>query len=361
MKDFDLWNGLKKQLDAKEVKFNCDVREIWWCAVGENVGEETSGKNDNFERPVLILKKFSKNNFLVLPITSAVRDGSYFYTLELGGKERSLMLHQARFVSKKRFLRRIEILSENKFNLIQKKYKELYQIESPSFDGLSRAPYGEDTLNISDRSQMSSEERRKKNIVVLVGRSGSGKGTQGELVKQYMENCGQDGMCLNTVYYISTGARFREFVSRDTYTSAISRKVNETGGLQPEFLAVWNWSSILIDYIQDEGNIIFDGAPRKLHEAEVLDSAINFYGWHRPLVLEIDVDLEECVKRMLLRKRADDTEQVIRERLSWYDRDVMPMLEWYKHNPAYNYHKINGNRTVDEIWADIKKVLEGNL
>lgn len=201
-------------------------------------------------------------------------------------------------------------------------------------------------------------EKLNKKIVILVGRSGSGKGTQGELVKQYMENCGQDGMCLNTVYYISTGSRFREFVSRDTYTSAISRKVNETGGLQPEFLAVWNWASILIDYIQDEGNIIFDGAPRKLHEAEVLDSAISFYGWHRPLVLEIDVDLEECVKRMLLRKRADDTEQVIRERLSWYDRDVVPMLDWYRQNPNYNYHKINGNRTVDEIWADIKQVLE---
>lgn len=204
-------------------------------------------------------------------------------------------------------------------------------------------------------------EKLNKRIVILVGRSGSGKGTQGELVKQYMQNCGQDGTCLNTVYYISTGQRFREFVSQQTYTSAISRKINESGGLQPEFLAVWNWSSILIDYIQDDGSIIFDGAPRKLHEAEVLDSAISFYDWHKPLVLEIDVDLEECVKRMLLRKRADDTEEVIRERLSWYDRDVAPMLEWYKSNSTYTYKKINGNRTVDEIWVDIQKVLEESL
>lgn len=192
----------------------------------------------------------------------------------------------------------------------------------------------------------------KQNIIILVGRSGSGKGTQGEFIKLFLEN---------KVNYISTGARFREFTSKDTYTSSIARKINEVGGLQPEFLAVWNWSSILIDYIQEPGNIIFDGAPRKLHEAEVLDSAINFYDWQKPLVIEIDVSMDECVRRMLLRKRADDTEEVIRERLGWYDRDVVPMLEWYKNNDKYIYKKIDGERDSDTIKIDIENFLKENI
>lgn len=199
------------------------------------------------------------------------------------------------------------------------------------------------------------------NIVILVGRSGSGKGTQGEYIKQFFQDnfkIQETGESVD-LKYISTGQRFREFSASESYTASISRKINEAGGLQPEFLAVWNWAAILIDTLDKESNIIFDGAPRKLHEAEVLDSTVGFYGFSRPLVIEIDVSLDECVRRMLLRKRADDTEEVIRERLGWYDRDVVPMLEWYKQNQNYIYKKINGNRSVDEIKVEIEQVLRG--
>lgn len=194
-------------------------------------------------------------------------------------------------------------------------------------------------------------------IVILVGRSGSGKGTQGEYIKNFLESKFAD----QKTYYISTGARFREFSNSDTFTSRISKKINEAGGLQPEFLAVWNWSNILVDNISEAGNIIFDGAPRKLHEAEVLDSAVDFYAWQKPLVIEIDVAVDECVKRLMARKRFDDTEEVIRERLSWYERDVVPMLEWYKHAGKYAYLQVNGNRTVEEIKQDIENYLTNHL
>ncbi len=194
-------------------------------------------------------------------------------------------------------------------------------------------------------------------IVILVGRSGSGKGTQGEFIKNFLENKFTD----QKTYYISTGARFREYIEKDSYSAKISREINTVGGLQPEFLAVWNWSNILVDNIVENGNIIFDGAPRKLHEAQVLDSAVDFYNWKKPLVIEIDVDNEECVKRLMLRKREDDSEEVIRERLSWYIRDVQPMLEWYKNSDRYTYKNINGNRTVEEIKTEIENYLTEHL
>lgn len=371
-KNFDEWNNYKKKLDELTVPSpKAKEGEIWWVSFGINIGSEIFGKGERYTRPALILKRMNGGkSFLVAPTTKTRKDNFLYYKVNFDTKqniESYICLNQIRIISKERVREfygdACFSLQKDDFEEVKNRIKNYYLSDKNSARPLVAGEEGVDTAphiagSLSDRKKLSIEERRKKNIIILVGRSGSGKGTQGELIKQYMENCGQDDMCLNTVYYISTGQRFREFVARDTYTSAISRKVNEIGGLQPEFLAVWNWSSILIDYIQDEGNIIFDGAPRKLHEAEVLDSAINFYGWHKPLVLEIDVDLEECVKRMLLRKRADDTEQVIRERLSWYDRDVVPMLEWYKNNPSYTYKKINGNRTVDEIWSDIKNVLE---
>ena len=150
MKKFEEWCVIKSGAEKKLPSFNFDEREIWWVSIGENIGEEICGKNDNFERPVLVLKKLSSQNAFVLPITSTVRKGSYFCNLVLNEKERSVLLHQGRFISKKRMLRRIEIISENKFNFINRSFIDLYKIETPSYDGDSQAPYGEDNLIIAN-------------------------------------------------------------------------------------------------------------------------------------------------------------------------------------------------------------------
>ena len=66
MKNFDNWNIKKKILDKNDVddlKIFFNNRQIWWCAVGNNIGLEQNGKGENFERPVLIFKKFNKNIF----------------------------------------------------------------------------------------------------------------------------------------------------------------------------------------------------------------------------------------------------------------------------------------------------------
>jgi len=194
-------------------------------------------------------------------------------------------------------------------------------------------------------------------IVILVGRAGSGKGTQAEFIKQFLEN----KFPAQKTFYISTGSKFREFVDSGSYSAELSKKINSTGELQPEFLAVWNWSRILIDSVVDNGNVVFDGSPRKLEEAKMMDSAVKFYNWQKPLVIEIDVDNEEAVKRLMLRKREDDTEAAIRERLGWYGIDVVPMIEWYKQNNDYTYLNVPGTRSIEEIKADIESYLETHL
>ena len=69
-KDFDNWGVVKKRLNCIRNLRTFNEREIWWCSVGLNIGYEIYGKNELFNRPVLIIKKFSSSIFLGLPLTS---------------------------------------------------------------------------------------------------------------------------------------------------------------------------------------------------------------------------------------------------------------------------------------------------
>ena len=79
------------------------------------------GKNQNFERPVLILKKFDESNFLGLPISSQKSDSDLFYNLFYKDEETYLSLKQIRYLNIKRLSRLIRRLNEKEFNLIKQK------------------------------------------------------------------------------------------------------------------------------------------------------------------------------------------------------------------------------------------------
>ena len=78
-KNFKKWHSIKALLDKKKKEIYFKEREIWWCSLGLNIGFEQDGKNYRFERPVLILKKFSKDLFWALPSTSQDKTGEYYY------------------------------------------------------------------------------------------------------------------------------------------------------------------------------------------------------------------------------------------------------------------------------------------
>jgi hypothetical protein len=63
------WCKLKVLLWNKKSKVIFKQRDIWWCSMGANLGEEMFGKGEKFTRPVLIFRKFTRNSFLGLPIT----------------------------------------------------------------------------------------------------------------------------------------------------------------------------------------------------------------------------------------------------------------------------------------------------
>lgn len=126
-KDFQPWikkKSLLHDLPDEKIPFYSE-REIWWCALGINVGFEQDGKNTHFERPVLVLRKFNKHLFLAIPQTSQPKEGKFYYKVEKDGKEYFLILSQIRVMSSKRLLRKIGMISEGDFSEVGNCVKSL--------------------------------------------------------------------------------------------------------------------------------------------------------------------------------------------------------------------------------------------
>jgi adenylate kinase family enzyme len=77
----------------------------------------------------------------------------------------------------------------------------------------------------------------EKNLYIIIGRSGCGKGTQAALIKnEFEEKFNQD------MKHITTGGNFRDFIEKDMYTAKHSKEIIDAGGLMPEFLSIWGWT-----------------------------------------------------------------------------------------------------------------------
>ncbi len=189
----------------------------------------------------------------------------------------------------------------------------------------------------------------QKRFYIILGRSGCGKGTQAELLQKKL--IGDNG---GEVLHVTTGGGFRQFIQSDSYIAKLSREVNEQGRLQPEFLAVWNWANIFINTLKGEETIILDGAPRKPFEVHVLHSFITFLGYERPTVIYLNVSEGWARERLLGRGREDDKSTVeVDRRLGWFETEVLPTLDVYRHDPRYDLIHVNGEQTIEEVHAEI--------
>lgn len=186
-------------------------------------------------------------------------------------------------------------------------------------------------------------------VFILIGRSGCGKGTQGALLIEYLKKVDPSRSTL----YVQNGSEFREFIRGDSATQKISNELYKADKLQPEFLSVYMWINVLVNKYTGNEHIIFDGAPRRRHEAGVLDSIFDFYKLEKPIVISIDISEEVATKRLEERHRMDDKKEDIIKRLAWYKTDVIPAIEYYKSNPRYTFLNINGERPIEEIHKDI--------
>jgi mRNA interferase MazF len=140
-KDFDKWNIEKQLVDKKKV--NRDLffheRELWWCSAGINIGVESNGKNENFERPMLIVKKFNADMLWVIPMTTKEKNDKYHYLINQELIKSWAVLSQLKTISTKRLLRKIGSVSELEFKEIQENIKNFLTIENSLAGAFSEA------------------------------------------------------------------------------------------------------------------------------------------------------------------------------------------------------------------------------
>lgn len=183
---------------------------------------------------------------------------------------------------------------------------------------------------------------------IFFGQSGSGKGTQARLLLEYLKkNSSRDAL------YVETGAKMRELAERGTYTSKLVRQVMGNGGLMPEFIPVWLWTGFFIENYSGEEHLVLDGLSRRLHEAPILDSALDFYDIKMPIVLFLNMSRKRAFQLMKGRGRADDTDEYINNRLDWFEENVVPAINYFRDNPRYAFFEINGEQGIEEVHSEI--------
>ncbi len=187
--------------------------------------------------------------------------------------------------------------------------------------------------------------------VIFIGRSGCGKGTQADLLRNRIAKLDKEK---HHILYVETGEHFRKFIRGSNFSSKLSNTLYEADERQPDFLATWMWTSMLIEELHEDMHLIFDGAPRSMSEAENLHSALNFYHREKPTILYLDVSRKWSEKHLLSRGRMDDVNIArIDKRLDWFDRDVVPAIEFFRNNPYYRFFEIDGEQSIEEVHRDI--------
>ena len=185
--------------------------------------------------------------------------------------------------------------------------------------------------------------------LVIFGAPGSGKGTQSD---RLIEAFG--------LHHISTGEVLRDHISRGTELGRIANSYISKGQLIPDDLMIRVLEHLIDsneDYARD--GVIFDGFPRTIPQAIALNKLMADHGEKIAAVIGLEVDEDELIKRMLNRGkqtgRADDNLETITNRLKVYHNQTYPLRDFYIEQGIY--HAINGNGSVDSIFASIKESL----
>ncbi|MEN9604913.1 MAG: hypothetical protein RJB39_598 [Candidatus Parcubacteria bacterium] len=126
MKDFDSWTIYKKSIHNRASNKLYHSQEVWWCALGVNIGYEQDGAGAEKHRPVLILKGFSKNVCLVIPLTTSMKENPYHVPMgSVAGTEAFAIISQLRLIDTKRLINKICFVPAGVFETIRKAVKDL--------------------------------------------------------------------------------------------------------------------------------------------------------------------------------------------------------------------------------------------
>lgn len=197
----------------------------------------------------------------------------------------------------------------------------------------------------------SEHQLRNKLTLVVLGRSGSGKGTQAGFILKVLKKGG--------VRHLETGRFLRSLIKQDTPTASIGRKLMAKGQLVPSWIAAFTWMKELIEKGHINKHLVYDGAPRRIWEAELIDDVMRWHGRPLPIGVYIDLSTREATKRLLRRGRKDDTPGRIQNRMRFFQKDVLPTIEYYQKQKRLIV--IDGRPPPQEVWRGVLGALVKRL
>ncbi|TAM63116.1 adenylate kinase [Mycobacterium sp.] len=171
--------------------------------------------------------------------------------------------------------------------------------------------------------------------VVLLGPPGAGKGTQAQKLSEKLG-----------IPQISTGELFRSNIENGTKLGLEAKRYLDAGDLVPSELT----NQLVDDRLRDPdaaNGFILDGFPRSLQQAKALHEMLERRGTDIDAVLEFRVSQDELLQRLKSRGRADDTDDVILNRMKVYRDETAPLLDYYSHE----LKTVDAIGSMDEVFA----------
>lgn len=184
--------------------------------------------------------------------------------------------------------------------------------------------------------------------LVFIGPPGAGKGTQSKRLLEYLG-----------IPHLSTGDMLRKAIARGEGEGMVAEQYMAQGKLVPDEIVMRIVERRLNDADCACGSL-FDGFPRTIIQAAALDKLLTEAGTPLEVAVELKVDEEELMRRMLYRasveRRPDDTPETIAQRLEVYHRQTWPLIEYYRDRGKLV--SVDAMRSPDEVFADIKQAID---
>lgn len=185
--------------------------------------------------------------------------------------------------------------------------------------------------------------------IVLFGPPGAGKGTQSEkLIQKY------------GLTHISTGDLLRSEICNNTALGIEAKKLMDEGQLVPDDVVIGMIDN-KINANKQAAGFIFDGFPRTVAQAKALDKLLEKDGTAISAMIELEVDREELVSRLVKRGetsgRSDDNEVTINKRIVEYENKTRLVAEYYESQGKL--FKVHGIGEIEEIFANVCNTVDG--
>jgi adenylate kinase len=219
---------------------------------------------------------------------------------------------------------------------------------------------------------------KKPLIIILLGKSGCGKGTQAELLREKLK-----------LDYIGSGDLLRKRSKKKDFTGTKMKETLKKGKLSPTPIIFKLWLD-KVGKLKAKKNLkgfVMDGNPRKILEAYLIDETFEWYEWDKNVkVLLVDISDKEAIFRLTKRRickkckeiipfvgsfrnikkcpecgggliqRGDDTIASVKNRLEWFKTDVQPIVNYYR--KTGRLIKINGEQPIEDVSRDILRAIK---